>query len=205
MKRGNMDNPGIVKVEGRGIPLPGDDIDTDRIVPARFLKAITFDGFENHLFYDERERQPNHPLDEPGYKGGKILFVGRNFGSGSSREHAPQAILRFGVKSIVGVSFAEIFTGNCLAIGLPAVTASPEVLDLLMRQTQEHPDTVYTVDLKNLKLSSKEVAYDIQISEERKNAFMNGTWNSLAILRANKDKVRRTADALPYISGFRKA
>ncbi len=200
-----MAHPKITKVEGRGIPLAGHDIDTDRIVPARFLKAITFDGFENHLFCDERERQPNHPLDEPKYKGGKILFVGRNFGSGSSREHAPQAILRFGIKAIVGVSFAEIFTGNCLAIGLPIVTASSEVHDLLMRQIQEHPNIVYTVDLKKLKLSSTEVAYDIQISEERKNAFLNGTWNSLAILSANNDEVRRTADALPYISGFQKA
>ncbi|MDA0999547.1 MAG: 3-isopropylmalate dehydratase small subunit [bacterium] len=192
----------IVQVKGRAVPLPGDDIDTDRIVPARFLKAITFEGMEKTLFCDERERHPDHPLDEPAYKGAKLLIVGRNFGSGSSREHAPQAIMRAGFELILGVSFAEIFAGNCFAIGVPLATLSPEDAEALMRRTQEKPGTVYTVDLEALTVAFEGGSFPIEMDEARRSAFLRGTWSVLENLRANLPKVREVSAKLPYISGF---
>lgn len=197
-----MENLAIRKVEGRGIPLPGDDIDTDRVTPARFLKVITFEGLEKALFIDERERTPDHPLDNPAYQGGKILFVGKNFGSGSSREHAPQAIKRFGIDAIVGESFGEIFMGNCLAIGLVTATASPEDAARLIEQTQRHPETEYVVDVEKRTISFSGASLPIEIQEARRMALLNGTWNSLANLRANMDKIQETAARLPYVSQF---
>ncbi|MEE9275573.1 MAG: 3-isopropylmalate dehydratase small subunit [bacterium] len=193
----------IVQVIGRGIPLPGDDIDTDRITPARFLKAITFDGMEKALFCDERENRPDHPLDNPNYKGGAIMFVGDNFGSGSSREHAPQAIQRYGIEAVVGVSFAEIFAGNCFAIGLPLLTASPEDIERLITRTQSRPATEYTVDLEKREAVYGEERVSLGMNEDRRRAYLGGTWNVLVNLKANLDKTREVAAALPYISGFR--
>ncbi|MCE2453700.1 MAG: isopropylmalate isomerase, partial [Nitrospinae bacterium] len=119
-----MSTSRIEKIVGKAIPIPRDDIDTDRITPARFLKSITFEGIEKALFCDERENTPDHPVDNPAHKGANMMFVGKNFGSGSSREHAPQALKRFGIDVLIGVSFAEIFAGNCFAIGVPLGVAS---------------------------------------------------------------------------------
>jgi len=198
-----MEKQEIVRIRGRAIPLPGDDIDTDRITPARFLKAITFEGMERALFCDERERTPDHPIDNPDYKGARILFVGRNFGSGSSREHAPQALKRYGIGAIVGVSFAEIFTGNCFAIGLPIATASPENVQKLIERTQRRPRTEYTVDLENLRVEFDGESLPIEMEETRRRAFLQGTWNVLALLRENLPRAREVAARLPYVSDFR--
>ena len=120
------------RVAGRGIPLPGNDIDTDRIIPARFLKAVTFEGMGEHAFEDARKQNPEHPFNSPAYKGASVLVVGQNFGCGSSREHAPQALMRWGIRAIVGGSFGEIFFGNCVIIGVPCLTVSQADLVLFV-------------------------------------------------------------------------
>ncbi len=197
-----MNDQKITQIRGRAIPLPGDDIDTDRITPARFLRAITFEGMEKALFCDERENIPDHPIDNPDYKGANLLFVGKNFGSGSSREHAPQAIKRYGIEAIVGLSFAEIFSGNCLAIGVPTVTTSQESIQKLIAHTQQNPGTEYTVDLEKMTLTYGGETMDIQMLEERRNSYLKGTWDVLAILRANLPQVREVAGKLPYMHDF---
>ncbi len=197
-----MSDQKITQVRGRAIPMPGDDIDTDRITPARFLTALTWKGIEKALFCDERENTPDHPIDNPNYKGAKILFVGKNFGSGSSREHAPQAIKRFGIDAIVGVSFAEIFAGNSLAIGMPLMTASAEEIQKLIAHTQKNSETEYTADLETLTLSWGDESLSVGMLEERRQSFLKGTWNILAILRANLPQVREVAEGLPYMREF---
>ena len=133
--------------------MPRDDIDTDRITPARFLKSITFEGIEKALFCDERENTPDHPVDNPAHEGANMMFVGKNFGSGSSREHAPQALKRFGIEVLIGVSFAEIFAGNCFAIGVPLGVAAAEDVNELIKQAQEEPETRFIVDIRNSTVS----------------------------------------------------
>src|SRR6266850_959287 len=142
----------IQVIEGRALPLRGDDMDTDRIMPARFLRSITFEGLEAHVFEDDRLAATRagqvHPFDESTYQGASILLVNRNFGSGSSREHAPQGLHRSGIRAVVGESFAEIFFGNSLMIGLACVTAAPKDVDTLMRLAEEDPAVQFRVDLK---------------------------------------------------------
>src|SRR3990167_7442753 len=128
----------ITRVAGRGLPMRGDNIDTDRIIPARFLKAVTFDGLETHLFEDDRSA-PGHPFANPAYAGAAILLVNANFGCGSSREHAPQAIHRWGIRAVVGESFSEIFFGNSVALGMPCLTAARAVIEELMQQAERDP------------------------------------------------------------------
>lgn len=193
----------IKEIRGRGLPLPGDDIDTDRITPARFLTALTFTGMEKALFCDERENTPDHPIDNPNYKGAKILFVGKNFGSGSSREHAPQAIKRFGIDAIIGVSFAEIFAGNSLAIGMPLITASEEDVQKLVAHTQKNPQTEYTASLETLTVTYGDESIKVEMLEERRKSYLKGNWNVVAILRSNLPQVREVAGRLPYIKEFK--
>lgn len=192
----------ITQVRGRAIPMPGDDIDTDRITPARFLTALTWVGIEKALFCDERENMPDHPIDNPAYKGANLMFVGKNFGSGSSREHAPQAIKRYGIEAIVGVSFAEIFAGNSLAIGMPLMTVSAEEVQKLIAHTQKNPKTEYTADLETLTLSWSDESISIGMLEERRQSFLKGTWDILTILRSNLPLVREVAGKLPYMREF---
>ena len=193
----------IRNIRGRAIPMPGDDIDTDRITPARFLTVLTWTGMEKALFCDEREHTPDHPIDNPNYKGAKLLFVGKNFGSGSSREHAPQAIKRFGIDGIVGVSFAEIFAGNSLAIGMPLMTAPDEEIQKLIAHTQKNPKTEYTADLETLTLSWGDGSIPVEMLEERRQSFLKGTWNILAVLRSNLPLVREVSGKLPYMNEFK--
>jgi len=193
----------IISIIGRGIPLPGDDIDTDRITPARFLKAITFDGIEKALFCDERENTPDHPIDNPAFKGGNILFVGKNFGSGSSREHAPQALKRFGIDALVGVSFAEIFAGNCFAIGVPVVTVLAEELESLMSQTLEYPEILYELNLEKKEIFFGDSSISIDIQENQRSSFLNGNWDMLQNLMSNLPKAREVTDELPYCNDFK--
>lgn len=192
----------IRQIKGKAIPLPGDDIDTDRITPARFLKAITFAGIEKALFCDERENRPDHPIDNPAHRGARLMFVGKNFGSGSSRESAPQAIQRFGVQALVGVSFAEIFAGNSFAIGMPLATASPETLARLIAQAQKRPQTEFVLDLEGLTIGFGGEALPVEMQENRRRSFLAGTWDMLANLEANLPRVREVAAGLPYMSGF---
>lgn len=194
----------IEKIAGKAIPMPRDDIDTDRITPARFLKAITFEGMEKALFCDERENTPDHPIDNPAHKGARMMFVGKNFGSGSSREHAPQALKRYGVEALIGVSFAEIFAGNCFAIGVPLGVASAEDVHTLIRQAQEKPETEFVVDLRDSTVRFGERVVSIDMQETRRKAFLSGAWDMLANLRNNLPQVEEVARRLPYVSNFGK-
>ena len=136
------------QVVGRGIPLPGNDIDTDRIIPARYLKSVTFEGLGEHVFGDERKAVPEHPFNRPQFQGASVLIAGQNFGCGSSREHAPQALRDWGIAAVVGGSFGEIFFGNCAALGIPCLTAGPRDIDWLLREVERHPDRPVEVDVE---------------------------------------------------------
>ena len=197
-----MSTKKIEKIVGKAVPMPRDDIDTDRITPARFLKSITFEGIEKALFCDERENTPDHPIDNPAHKGANMMFVGTNFGSGSSREHAPQALMRFGIEVLVGISFAEIFAGNCFAIGVPLGVASADDVHELIKQAQDKPETRFTVDIRNSTVSFGDRVISIEIQETRKNAFLSGTWDLLATLRGNLPRVEEVAQRLPYVTNF---
>lgn len=196
----------IVKVEGSAVPMRGNDIDTDRIIPARYLKEVTFARMGEYPFYDERfdgaGRKKDHPFNDPEYKGAAILFVNKNFGCGSSREHAPQALHRFGIKAIVGESFAAIFAGNCTMMGLPAVVVGAKEIDQLMKSVEENPRTEYSVDLETKTLSYDNVKIAIDLPETYRTALIMGSWDSTALLRANLEQVKKTAAKLPYMSGF---
>ena len=189
----------VRRVAGTAVPLPGDDVDTDQIVPARFLKAVTFDEMGEYVFYDERAAaDDDHPFDDPAYQGARILVVGDNFGCGSSREHAPQALLRWGVRGIVGVSFAEIFADNCSSLGVPTVTADRETIDDLRGFVRSNPDAGVEIDVVE-----ERVVYDgretpVGIDDSAQAALVDGQWDTTTMMRANLDAARETAAALPY-------
>jgi 3-isopropylmalate/(R)-2-methylmalate dehydratase small subunit len=192
-------------VTGRAISLPVNDIDTDRIMPARFLKAVTFEGLEAHLFEDDRReaagRGQVHPFDDAARRGARVFLTGVNFGCGSSREHAPQALLRWGIRAVVGVSFAEIFAGNSLMIGLACVQVSPEDLARL-RALSVDPAAEFTVDLSAKRVTSGGVAVPFAMPEATREALISGAWDATGMLLENYDEVRATAQRLPYINGF---
>ena len=190
----------IREVAGTAIPLPGDDIDTDRIIPARFLKAVTFEGLERHLFEDDRLQAPNHPLSNPKYQSARILLVNANFGCGSSREHAPQAILRHGIRAVVGQSFSEIFSGNAVAIGLACPTASAEALKEMMAAVEREPATPLTVDLATMTVTCGQARHEISLPSAARDALLHGSWDGTGLLLENLDQVRQVAAGLPYVS-----
>lgn len=190
----------IDKVSGRGIPLVGDDIDTDRIIPARFLRCVTFDGLGQQVFADDRQQLGgNHPFDLPQYQGANILVVNENFGCGSSREHAPQALAKWGIQAIVGESFAEIFFGNCVAIGVPCVTATPEALTQLQQLLQQNPQVEIIIDLGALKVHCGDLTIDVTMNEGARQSFINGSWDNCGQLIANSEQIYATAAKLPYL------
>jgi 3-isopropylmalate/(R)-2-methylmalate dehydratase small subunit len=196
----------ITKVSGTAVPIKGNDIDTDRIIPARYLKEVTFARMGNYPFFDERfdaaGKKKDHPFNDREYKGASILFVNKNFGCGSSREHAPQALYRFGIQAIVGESFAAIFAGNCTIMGVPTVTVSAKEMEQLMKSVEENPRTEYTVNLETKTLSYGNVKIGIDLPETYRKALTTGSWDSTALLRANLEQVKRTASKLPYMSNF---
>jgi 3-isopropylmalate/(R)-2-methylmalate dehydratase small subunit len=196
----------ITRVEGTAVPMRGNDIDTDRIIPARYLKEVTFARMGEYPFFDERfdasGRKKDHPFNDPEYKGAAILFVNKNFGCGSSREHAPQALHRFGIKVIVGESFAAIFAGNCTIMGVPTVTVSATLIEQLMKSVEENPRTEYSVDLEDKTISYDDTTIPIDLPETFRTALTTGSWDSTALLRANLDQVKQTAAKLPYIGNF---
>jgi 3-isopropylmalate/(R)-2-methylmalate dehydratase small subunit len=192
----------IRDVRGTGLPLRGDNIDTDRIIPARFLKAITFEGLEAHLFEDERRSNPAHPVSDPRYAGASILLVQANFGCGSSREHAPQAIRRHGIRAIVGESFSEIFFGNAVALGMPCVTAARGDLDALMALVDADPARPLAVDLDRLIVSAADRLVTIAMPGAARESFLKGTWDATALLLDDYPAVERVAGRLPYLTGW---
>jgi len=196
----------ITAISGTAVPIRGNDIDTDRIIPARYLKEPTFARMGNYPFFDERfdssGKKKDHPLNDPEYRGASLLFVNKNFGCGSSREHAPQALYRFGIKAIVGESFAAIFAGNCTMMGLPAVVVGAKEIDQLIKSVEENPRTEYTVDLEKKTISYGNQKLPFDMPETYRTALTQGYWDSTVLLRANLDQVKLTAAKLPYMGGF---
>lgn len=191
----------VKTVSGRGIPLVGNDIDTDRIIPARFLRSVTFDGLGADVFIDDRKQaNGQHPFDLPQYQGAKILVVNGNFGCGSSREHAPQAIAKWGICAIVGESFAEIFFGNCVAMGVPCVTADPSVTKQLQDILTTNPQAEINVDLEALQVTSGKFEGTIAMGDGSRMMLTSGTWDACGQLVAQKDQIRATAANLPYVT-----
>lgn len=187
-------------VTGRGIPLVGNDIDTDRIIPARFLKSVTFNGLGDHAFEDDRvQAQGQHPFDQPQYQGAELLVVNRNFGCGSSREHAPQAIARWGIKAIVGESFAEIFLGNCLAMGIPCVTAAAADVQQLQQWLVTHPAAAISLDLNTMQVQFGESSRSVVMGVGSRNMLLSGTWDACGQLVAQSSSIQATVARLPYI------
>jgi 3-isopropylmalate/(R)-2-methylmalate dehydratase small subunit len=193
-------NSEIKSVAGKGIPLVGNDIDTDRIIPARFLKCITFDGLGEGVFADDRtQTKGQHPFDLPQYQGAKVLVVNANFGCGSSREHAPQAIARWGIQAVIGESFAEIFLGNCSAIGLLCVTAEPETVTHLQSLIQDNPQLSIMVDIESLQLRAGDLTASIKMGDGSRQMMLSGTWDACGQLVSGAENTRATAATLPYL------
>lgn len=193
----------VERVAGTGCVLRGDDIDTDRIIPARFLRAVTFEGLGEHAFEDDRKQaKGNHPLDDARFAGASILIVGRNFGCGSSREHAPQSLVRAGFQAFVGESFAEIFFGNCVALGLPAVTLERAELDRLMDAVELDPKQELVLDLAAGTLASRVGLQKVAMPDGARRQLLEGTWDATAVLLEARDSIQATAARLPYVSGF---
>jgi 3-isopropylmalate/(R)-2-methylmalate dehydratase small subunit len=191
---------------GRGIVMRGNDIDTDQIIPARYMTSITFAGLEKHVFHDTRFTRDgtpkDHPFNQAHYRGASILVVNRNFGCGSSREHAPQALMRWGIRAIVGESFAEIFFGNCVALGIPAVRASADDVASLMDAIELEPGQTVQVDLRAKQVRWRRGSAAIEVPESARSALLEGTWDALGVLLTAEDQIRTTAARLPYVSGF---
>lgn len=194
----------ITKVNGRAVPVPGADVDTDRIIPARFLKCVTFDDLAEGMFYDERFDQEGvskgHPIDNPVYAGASIMVVGPNFGCGSSREHAPQSICRFGFRAIVGVSFAEIFFGNSTNLGMPCVSLSLQDNEQLSAMIQKDPSVEVEVDLIAKTVRCAGVVFPMEMPEGARDALVNGRWDAIAELLTNDDRIDEVAAGLVYVS-----
>ncbi len=197
-----------LKVAGRGIPLPGDDIDTDRIIPARFLREITFEALGKYAFQDERFDEAGkpkpHPLNDPRFKGGTVLVVGRNFGCGSSREHAPQSLMRMGIAAFIGESFAEIFSGNCTALGLPAVRVSHEDGRAIAGLVEADPGAAVTIDLDAQAISVSGRRFSFTMPEADRRSLLTGEWDSTSVLLAHKDAISAAAARIPYVNGWKK-
>jgi 3-isopropylmalate/(R)-2-methylmalate dehydratase small subunit len=195
-----------VLIKGRALPLPGDDVDTDRIIPARFLKTISFDKLAEFVFqderFDEKGREKQHPFNDPRYGGARILVVGRNFGCGSSREHAPQAIMRWGIEAVIGESFSEIYSGNSTAIGVPAVRVSRSDAEWLMDAVKGDPAAEVEIDLrgKTVKAGGREIPCDMP--EGDRFLLVSGEWDTTAVLMKNLAAIRAAAARIPYMRGF---
>jgi 3-isopropylmalate/(R)-2-methylmalate dehydratase small subunit len=191
---------------GRCIPVRGNDVDTDRIIPARFMKVVTFEGLGKFAFYDERFSADgslkDHSFNQDIYKGASILLVNKNFGCGSSREHAPQALVRSGINAVIGESFAEIFEGNCGSMGIPAVTVSSGIIEDLMAEVEKIPDLEMRMDIRKSTIEFNSVEYKINIPDSRKSALLAGTWDSTASLLVSMDNISLKASSLPYIKRF---
>ena len=190
------------QVAGRAIPVPGNDIDTDRIIPARFLKTVTNEGLGLHAFEDARKHDPEHPFNQKAYQGASVLVVGQNFGCGSSREHAPQALMRWGIRAIVGGSFGEIFFGNCVMLGIPCLVASQADLEWLQKAIGREPQTPVAVDVEKQEVRFGDRAIKATVPAGPRNQLVAGTWDSTAVLLEAGAAIEATAGKLPYVKGY---
>jgi 3-isopropylmalate/(R)-2-methylmalate dehydratase small subunit len=193
----------ILSVSGRGIPLRGNDIDTDRIMPARFLKVVSFDGLEKHLFEDDRRtNREQHPFSDMRYNDASILVVNANFGCGSSREHAPQGIVRAGITAIIGESFSEIFLGNSAVLGLPCFTADHDSIDRLQSLIEKTPDVTIDASVKTGEITAGSLKFTASLPTALRDAFVQGKWDPTMMLLDKFEEVRSVGGRLPYVSGF---
>ena len=194
----------IKSIQGHSFTLKGDDIDTDRIIPARFLKCVSFSALGEQVFADDRkELKGNHPLDLDHNQGANILIVNDNFGCGSSREHAPQALMRWGIRLIIGESFAEIFFGNCLALGIPCLTASKEEIVNLQNLVEKNNNQIWDFNLKNLSISNQKETVKLILDEGPHNMLYSGKWDATSQLLDEEEKINKTFNNLPYLNNFK--
>jgi 3-isopropylmalate/(R)-2-methylmalate dehydratase small subunit len=191
----------VEKIRGTALPVRGDDIDTDRIIPARFLKSVSFEGLENHLFEDDRQQLDTHPVSNAAYRSATVMLVNANFGCGSSREHAPQAIRRRGIQAVIGQSFSEIFFGNSVVLGMPCPTASAETVNALMTAVERDPSTEIVVDLSAMRVTANGRAYELALPPAAREAFLDGSWDATGLLLERYEEVEAVATRLPYLSG----
>jgi 3-isopropylmalate/(R)-2-methylmalate dehydratase small subunit len=197
----------ISSVSGTTVVVRGDDIDTDRIIPARFLKCVTFDALGPAAFADDRAElagraSGQHPFDRPEHQGASILLVNRNFGCGSSREHAPQALMRWGIRAVVGESFAEIFYGNCLALGIPCLTADHDTMLAIQQAAEADPARSLSVDVAEATLRAGEQSWPLDLQQGPRQMLATGQWDATGQLLANDEALVATVQRLPYLSGF---
>ena len=196
----------ILSIRGRALPLGGDVIDTDSIMPARHLRAITFDGLEQHLFGDDRAHAAQdgvvHPVDDPRFAGASLMIVNRNFGCGSSREHAPQGIVRWGIHGIIGESFSEIFFGNSVMLGMPAVTAAASDIAALQQAVERNPQIDVLLDLQTMRVTAGDLNVAVHLPPAARDALVTGRWDGLGLLLDDFGAVRAAADRLPYLRQF---
>jgi 3-isopropylmalate/(R)-2-methylmalate dehydratase small subunit len=191
----------VKQISGRGISIVGNDIDTDRIIPARYLRCVTFDDLGEGVFADDRRAlNGQHPFDNAAYQGASILVVNRNFGCGSSREHAPQALAKWGIQAIVGESYSEIFFGNCVAMGIPSVSAAPATTTKLQEIIAANPQQSIELDLVNLTVRCGDFSAPISIGEGARQQLTSGTWDACGQLVANREAIGVTAGKLPYLT-----
>ncbi len=191
----------IRKISGRAVPVEGDDIDTDRIIPARYMRCVTFDGLGDFLFRDIRQtpegKPKNHPIDQAQFRGATILVSGMNFGCGSSREHAPQAIVRAGFQAVIAGNFAEIFFGNSTTLGLPCVSAKKEDLQALTQLVTREPATQVEIDLEKLKVTAGKLSFPVTMKASAQQGLLSGRFDAIADLLANLPKVKDLAARIP--------
>lgn len=193
----------VQKISGTALIIQGEDIDTDRIIPARFLKCVSFDALGDQVFADDRlELAGEHPFDQERFKGASILIVNGNFGCGSSREHAPQALMRWGIRAVVGVSFAEIFFGNCLALGIPCASASPDQILAIQAFVNDDATRHWTLDLEEMALASDQDRWDVTIDAGPRDMLRSGRWDATSQLLDNSSKVEGLMNRLPYLNNF---
>jgi 3-isopropylmalate/(R)-2-methylmalate dehydratase small subunit len=192
----------IVELAGRGLPLRGDDVDTDRIMPARFLRVTSFEGLERHVFEDDRKTDPHHPFSDPRFRGAAILVVNRNFGCGSSREHAPQGLVRFGITAIVGESFSEIFQGNSAMLAVPCFAAERSDIEALQALVERAPQTPIAASVERETVTAGGLTFRASLPPALRDGFLSGQWNPTATLLDRFAEVRAVAARLPYVAGF---
>ena len=192
----------ITRVSGRAIPLRGNDIDTDRIMPARYLRVVSFEGLEHHLFEDDKKTDARHPFNDPRYRGATILIVNGNFGCGSSREHAPEGLARYGIRAMVGESFSEIFQGNSAILGIPCFSGDHAAIEALQALVARTPDLIVDADVKSGVVTAGTLRIPTAVPQAFRDAFLSGQWNPTSMLLDRYDEVRAVANRLPYVSGF---
>lgn len=192
----------IESVTGSGVPLFLDDIDTDRIIPARYLRCVTFEGLGAHVFEDDRKQDPKHPFDDARFQGAHVLVAGRNFGCGSSREHAPQALMRWGIQAVVAESFAEIFFGNCTSLGVPCVTATRADLQKLADAVAANPKGTVTVDLMKNEVRAGDLRIPCAMPDSARGSLTTGQWDFLGQLLDGATDIKKSAGKIPYLNRF---